>query len=81
MGAARLVLPEGNAQRARWLAAPLTLSRPFSFSLSMDLFSPSSSRSMSLTVSPERVLNFFLDKVFGESRGSRWWLGAPEREC
>lgn len=64
MGAARLILPEGNAQRAHWLAAPLTLSRPFSFSLSMDLFSPSSSRSISLTVSPERVLNFFLDKVW-----------------
>lgn len=54
----------------RLLQRPLTLSLSFSFSLSMDLFSPSSSRSISLTVSPERVLNFFLDK-FGreQSRG------------
>lgn len=37
-----------------------TLSRSLSFSLSMALFSPSSSRSMRRTVSPERVLNFFL---------------------
>lgn len=43
-----------------FLFCSLTLSRSFSFSLSMDLFSPSSSRSISLTVSPERVLNFFL---------------------
>lgn len=28
----------------------------------MDLFSPSSSRSISLTVSPDRVLNFFLSR-------------------
>lgn len=37
-----------------------TLSRSLSFSLSMALFSPSSSRSIRRTVSPERVLNFFL---------------------
>lgn len=47
----------------------LTLSRPFSMSLSMDLFSPSSSRSISLTVSPDRVLNFFL--VEKQSRRSQ----------
>lgn len=38
----------------------LTLSLSFSFSLSMDLFRPSSRRSINRTVSPERVLNFFL---------------------
>lgn len=43
----------------------------------MDLFSPSSSRSISLTVSPERVLNFFLDK-FGREQRSRRRLAAPE---
>lgn len=37
-----------------------TLSRSLSFSLSMARFSPSSSRSIRRTVSPERVLNFFL---------------------
>lgn len=37
-----------------------TLSRSLSFSLSIARFSPSSSRSIRRTVSPERVLNFFL---------------------
>lgn len=54
----------------------LTLSLSFSFSLSMDLFSPSSSRSISLTVSPDRVLNFFLkqQQVQREPAGSWWTL-------
>lgn len=64
-------------QQLRFPPVGLTLSLSFSFSLSMDLFSPSSSRSISLTVSPERVLNFFLDK-FGREQRSRRRLGAPD---
>lgn len=41
----------------------ITLSLSFSFNLSMDRFSPSPIRSMRRTVSPERVLNFFLKNV------------------
>ena len=39
-----------------------TLSRSLSFSLSSDLLRPSSSRSIRRIVSPERVLNFFLQE-------------------
>jgi len=38
----------------------ITLSRPFSMSFCSALLMPSSISSTSLTVSPERVLNFFL---------------------
>lgn len=65
----------------------LTLSLSFSFSLSMDLFSPSSSRSISLTVSPDRVLNFFLSEkhkmlTFSEGRGGEvvyWYDINPQK--
>lgn len=49
--------------KLRWIQERkefITLSLSFSFSLSIDRFSPSSRRSISRTVSPERVLNFFL---------------------
>lgn len=41
----------------------ITLSLSLSFSLSMERFSPSSSKSINLTVSPDRVLNFFLKYI------------------
>ena len=41
----------------------LTLSRSFSFSLASARLTPSSSRSTSRTVSPDRVLNFFLQNT------------------
>lgn len=44
---------------------PITLSLSFSFNLSMDRFRPSSRRSTRRTVSPDRVLNFFLKTFKG----------------
>lgn len=54
-----------------------TLSRSLSFSLSMARFSPSSRRSIRRTVSPERVLNFFLKTYTAKMTTYTWGKTLP----